>query len=118
MILNKVSKPGEYSGYSEKIYTEVIRASRYLYIRGNNLAIDIYRPAKKGIPVEEPYPAILMNTRYQRRGHWTDIDLINNWVQHGYIVAILDPRGAGASFGYRPGDWSWEEALDGKDVIE
>lgn len=118
MTLVKVSKPGEYSGYSEKIYSEVIRSSRYVYIRGNNLAIDIYRPAKDGIAVEEPYPAILQNKRYQRRGPWTDFALINDWVEHGYIVAVLDPRGAGASFGYRLGDWSWEEALDAREVIE
>jgi putative CocE/NonD family hydrolase len=118
MTAKKVSRPGEYSGYSRKIYSEVVRASRYLYVRGNNLAIDIYRPARHGIAVEEPYPAILQNKRYQRRGPWTEIDLINDWVQHGYVVAILDPRGAGASFGYRPGDWSLEEALDGREVVE
>jgi putative CocE/NonD family hydrolase len=116
--LKKVSKPGEYHGYSAKIYTEVIRTSRYLYIRGNNLAIDIYRPARHGLPVNEPYPAILQNKRYQRRGPYTDFDLINDWVEHGYVVAVLDPRGAGASFGWRPGEWSREEALDGKEVIE
>jgi hypothetical protein len=59
MASKKVSRPGEYSGYSEKIYTEVIRTSRYLYIRGVNLAIDIYRPGMDGVAVEEPYPAIL-----------------------------------------------------------
>ena len=118
MALKKVSRPGEYSGYSEKIYSEVLRTSRYLYIRGNNLAIDIYRPAKDGKAVETPYPAILQNMRYQRRGQWADVDLINNWVRHGYVVAILDPRGAGASFGFRPGDWNMEEALDAREVIE
>jgi putative CocE/NonD family hydrolase len=118
MTSKKLSRPGEYSGYSEKIYPEVIRTSRYLYIRGNNLAIDIYRPAKDGIAAEEPYPAILQNKRYQRRGAWTDTALINDWVRHGYIVAILDPRGAGASFGCRVGDWSREEALDAREVIE
>ena len=64
MTSDKVSRPGEYSGYSKRIYSEVIRSSRYLYIRGNNLAIDIYRPAKEGIAVEEPYPAF----RYNRKG--------------------------------------------------
>jgi putative CocE/NonD family hydrolase len=116
--LKKISKPGEYQGYSEKIYTEVVRASRYLYIRGNNLAIDIYRPARHGVAVTEPYPAILQNKRYQRHGPYTDFDLINEWGRHGYVVAVLDPRGAGASFGWRPGEWSREEALDGKEVIE
>jgi uncharacterized protein len=118
MLTEKVSRPGEYSGYSEKIYADVVRSSCYLYVRGNNLAIDIYRPAKHGIAIEEPYPAILQNKRYQRRGPHTDFDLIDDWVMHGYVVAVLDPRGAGASFGYHPGEWSWEEALDGREVVE
>ena len=116
--MKKLSRPGEYSGYSEKIYSEVIRSSRYLYTRGNNLAIDIYRPGRDGAVVAEQYPAILQNKRYQRRGVYTDFALINDWVEHGYIVAVLDPRGAGASFGHRDGDWGWEEALDAYDVIE
>jgi len=113
-----VSRPGTYSGYSPEIYTEVVRSSRYINIRGTNLAIDIYRPAKNGVPVTDPYPAILENQRYQRRGSSTDVAMINSWVKRGYVVAVLDPRGAGASFGSRAGDWSLEEALDGKEVIE
>jgi uncharacterized protein len=116
--IKKVSKPGEYSCYTEKIYSEVIRSSRYIYIRGNYLAIDIYRPAKDGVVVEEPYPFIVQNKRFERRGAWTDVNLINEWVKHGYVVAVFDPRGAGASFGYRVGEQSPEEALDGKEVIE
>ena len=57
--------------------------------------------------------------RYQRRRDIaTDGAVINDWVKRGYVVAILDPRGAGASFGNRMGDWSIDEALDGKEVIE
>jgi putative CocE/NonD family hydrolase len=115
----KVSRPGVYSGYSPQIYTEVIRSSRYIPIRGNNLAIDVYRPAINGIPVNTPYPVIFENMRYQRR---RDVAIegptINDWVKRGYVVAILDPRGAGASFGSRNGDWSIDEALDGKEVID
>lgn len=115
----KVSRPGVYSGYSPQIYTEVVRNSRYIPIRGNNLAIDIYRPAVNGVAVDKPYPVIFENMRYQRR---KDIAIegstINEWVKRGYVVAILDPRGAGASFGSRNGDWSIEEALDGKEVVE
>jgi putative CocE/NonD family hydrolase len=115
----RVSKPGLYSGYSPLTYTEVVRSSRYIPIRGNNLAIDIYRPAVNGVPVNKPYPVILENMRYQRR---RDIAIegptINDWVKRGYVVAIVDPRGAGASFGSRNGDWSIDEALDGKEIIE
>jgi predicted acyl esterase len=101
----KVSKPGVYSGYSNQIYPEVVRSSRYIQIRGNNLAIDIYRPAKNGMAVSKPHPVIVQNMRYQRRRDIAvDGAVINDWVKRGYVVAILDPRGAGASFGSRMGD--------------
>jgi predicted acyl esterase len=61
--------------------------------------------------VNEPYPAILQNKRYQRRGPWTDIALITDWVEHGYVVALLDPRGAGASFGCRAGTGAGKKPL-------
>lgn len=114
----KISRPGVYSGYSPQIYTEVVRSSRYIPIRGNNLAIDIYRPASNGVVVSKPYPVIFQNMRYLRRGTSTDVTLINDWVKRGYVVAVLDPRGAGASFGSRNGDWSIDEVLDGREVIE
>ena len=111
----KVSKPGVYNGYSNQIYPEVVRSSRYIQIRGNNLAIDIYRPAKNGVAVNKPHPVIFQNMRYQRRRDIaTDGAVINDWVKRGYVVAILDPRGAGASFGSRMGDWSIDEAWMGK----
>jgi len=98
--VKKESRPGVYNGYSPQIYTEVARSSRYILIRGNNLAIDIYRPAKNGAAVNKPHPVIFQNMRYQRRRDIaTDGAMINDWVRRGYVVAILDPRGAGASSG-------------------
>ena len=45
----KVSKPGEYRGYSEILYPETVRNSQYIPgYEGTKLAIDIYRPAKNG----------------------------------------------------------------------
>jgi len=114
--VKKVSAPGRYEGYSQEVWPEIFRTSRYLYVRGNNLAIDIYRPGKNGVPTNEPCPVIMQNMRYQRRT--VDMDFVKYVVKHGYVVAVLDPRGAGASFGSRMGDWSLEEALDGKEVIE
>ena len=113
----KVSKVGEYSGYSQEIYSEVVRISRYIYIRGVNLAIDIYRPAKGGVPVSDPLPAIIQVTHYKRSAVNPASD-INGWVKRGYVVAVLDPRGTGDSFGMRAHDWAREEAYDTKDVIE
>jgi putative CocE/NonD family hydrolase len=113
----KVSRPGAYSGYSEEIYPEVVRISRYLYIKGINIAADIYRPSKDGIkPVSEPWPAVIQHFAYHRRN--TDINIINRLVKRGYVVLILDARGTGASFGYKPYQFSQEEAWDTHEIIE
>jgi len=115
----KVSKPGQYSGYSKDIYSGMVRISKYIYIRGVNLAIDIYHPAKNGVPVNDPYPVILQVTHYKRGAVLSrPEDGINDWVKRGYVVAVLDPRGTGDSFGTRTHDWSREEAFDIKEVIE
>ena len=111
-----LSEPGKYSGYSVPIYSEVVRISHYINIRGINLAIDVYRPAINGKPVSEPWPAILTNTRYNRGTSLSPTG--TNLVKHGYVVSIMDPRGAGASYGKRDGDYSPDENLDGKAVIE
>jgi predicted acyl esterase len=57
-LLQKVSKPGEYYGYSEMLYQEIIRSSQYIPgFDGTKLAIDIYRPAKNGQLDGAPWPA-------------------------------------------------------------
>ena len=56
--VKKESRPGVYNGYSPQIYTEVVRSSRYIQIRGNSLAMDMYRPAKNGVAVSKPHPVI------------------------------------------------------------
>jgi len=87
---------------------------------GTNLAIDVYLPAVGGKPVDGRFPALLQVTRYKRRNISGVLitDAIENWVKRGYVVAVLDPRGTGDSFGSRAHDWSREEALDTKEVIE
>ena len=46
----KISRPGEYSGYSEPVYSEWQRTSFYVEVRdGTKLAVDIYRPAVNGV---------------------------------------------------------------------
>ncbi len=62
-----VSKPGEYSGYSEKKYDGTQRFSQYVEMRdGVKLAVDIYRPTINGKLTVERLPVIWTHTRYQR----------------------------------------------------
>ena len=103
----RISKPGEYSGYSAQIYSEWVKNSQYVTARdGTKLAIDIYRPAVNGVAVNTPYPVLLDNTRYHRnmaelffRYRFGKNDGIFELTKYGYVIAILDARGTGASMG-------------------
>ena len=65
---DKVSKPGEYSGYSQVLYDGYELTSRYVAVRdGAKLAVDIIRPTLNGEVVEEKLPVVWMNTGYNRR---------------------------------------------------
>jgi len=56
---DKVSKPGDYSGYSEPLYSAWVRSSQYVAMRdGVMLAVDIYRPTVNGKAVDHPYPVV------------------------------------------------------------
>jgi len=67
-----ISKLGEYTGYSQPIYDEWLRVSQYITVRdGTKLAVDIFRPAQNGKPVNEPLPVIWTHDRY-RRAHIQD----------------------------------------------
>ena len=68
---NHVSKPGEYSGYSEAIYSDEYEISSQ-YVKasdGTKLAMDLYRPKDKetGKVIDSPLPVIWMHTPYNRR---------------------------------------------------
>jgi len=113
----KVSRPGEYSGYSEPIYPNYVRSSIHVPGHdGTKLAADIYRPSMDGVtPVSEPLPALLSShPAFSRRNNTTGRDLI----QYGYVVVIYDLRGIGASYGQHHGDFNIDEMLDLKAVIE
>ena len=112
----RVSKPGAYGGYSKEIYSEVIRTSKYIDIRGVQLAIDIYRPAVNGVAVNGQWPVIYSHSSGYRRV--ISQTTVNALVKRGYVVISDDARGSGASFGQHRYDWSQEEALDCKEVIE
>ena len=127
--LQPVSKPGEYRGkpYSERIYTEWVRTSQYISGRdGTRLAADIYRPARAGIAIQDPMPVILRYERYQRASLQdgkvvtpvTRSARLQELIKHGYVVAIVDVRGGGGSFGTRNGPFSQPEAWDGHSIIE
>jgi putative CocE/NonD family hydrolase len=124
----KTSRPGEYSGYSEPIYSEWRRMSQYVEVRdGTKLAVDIYRPAVNGVVVTDPLPLIWTHDRYHRANVSSDGTVegivesrpeLQPLLQHGYIVAAVDVRGGGASFGMRRGPFTPEESQDAYDITE
>lgn len=63
----RISRPGEYRGYSSEIYDGWIRHSRHITVRdGTRIALDYYLPALDGQPASEPLPVIWTHHRYQR----------------------------------------------------
>lgn len=122
----KESKFGVYKGYSEEKYDSWVRESRYVEMRdGVNLAVDIIRPALKEKIVNAPLPVILTYTRY-RRAFQHEGKIISSadrpdsqlLLKHGYIIAVVDVRGSGASFGKWMGIFTKEETQDAYEIIE
>ena len=124
----RVSAFGEYRGYSEPIYREWRRQSQYVAVRdGTQLAVDIIRPAVDGVPVDDPLPVIWTHHRYHRAdvsasgGVFSIMDEFPDLariVAYGYVIAVVDVRGGGASFGMRRGEFSPEETRDAYDMTE
>jgi putative CocE/NonD family hydrolase len=138
----KVSKPGEYSGYSEAVYDNWVRVSHYVTVQEGTpeetrLAVDLFFPTKNGKLFYEyldangqpvKLPAIWAHVPYHRANRLPDgsvltwIDFISPWLaellKHGYVVGVVDIRGAGASYGTRVGVFSQPEANDAYDVVE
>jgi hypothetical protein len=121
---DRVSRFGEYQGYSEPLYDDWVRFSQYVPVRdGTRLAVDIFRPAIDGAPVDDPLPVIWTFHRYHRaridrEGTLTTIldqaPELKRILRYGYVVAAADVRGGGASFGTREGEFTRQEALDAK----
>lgn len=82
---------------------------------GVRLATDIYRPAMKGIPVEEKLPILLQRTPYNKKNS-TFVEQAQYFVQRGYVVAIQDCRGRYKSEGVFVK--YVDEPRDGYDAIE
>ena len=105
------------------------RESRYVAVRdGTRLAINIYRPAADGHPQNTPHPVIFAFTPYRARfrnadGQTVELEQIRHFglgdaIDSGYVVAIADIRGKGASFGARRGFQDRTEAMDGHDLVQ
>lgn len=127
LAAGKVSRFGEYKGYSEAVYDGWVRTSRYLTMRdGVRLAADIIRPTLKGKVEEKPLPAIFVHTRYRRASLTKDGKIASEadspisqvFLKHGYVLVVVDVRGSGASFGTWQGLFSPDETHDAYEVIE
>jgi putative CocE/NonD family hydrolase len=116
-----------------QLYAESVRTSQYVTVRdGTRLAIDIYRPAVGGKPIDTKLPVILVATPYHRSSEnnneiltflaprGTHRNIFAEILKHGYVIASLDLRGRGASFGTVYGSGMENEAnrWDLYDVVE
>ena len=65
--IEKISRFGEYWGYSEAVYDGNERRSEYLKLsNGTRLAYDLILPTKKGVPANKPLPVLFKYTPYLR----------------------------------------------------
>ncbi|MBM0106314.1 CocE/NonD family hydrolase [Steroidobacter sp. S1-65] len=123
----KESRPGVYRGYSEARFSEWQKASQYVAMSdGVKLAVDIYRPSVNGRAVDEKLPVVWIHTPYRRaytdsKGHIVNpLERLNLMplLEHGYVLAAVDTRGRGASFGARRGFQDRTEARDAYEMTE
>ncbi len=110
-------------------YADYQRQSLYVPVRdGTRLAMNIYRPADSDGVETERLPVIFAFTPYRAR--FTDARgtvqetalgdnlALRSLMRAGYVVAVADIRGKGASFGARRGFQDRTEAMDGHDLVE
>jgi predicted acyl esterase len=126
---DKISRPGEYSGYSEAAYDGYQLTSQYIAMRdGTRIAIDIIRPTTNGTVATKKLPVLWMHTPYNRRNYRDGLTAANypgkalELVKFGYVVAVADFRGLFASFGhndaYNRGEWRDAARFDVYDITE
>ncbi|WP_428027391.1 CocE/NonD family hydrolase [Altererythrobacter sp.] len=110
-------------------YADVVRNSVYVPVRdGTRLAVNIYRPARGDRAETRKLPVVFVFTPYRARFRRDDGRIIEtalsdglglrSLLRAGYVVAVADIRGKGASFGHRRGFQDRTEALDGHDLVE
>jgi putative CocE/NonD family hydrolase len=109
--------------------TGPFRQSLYVPVRdGTRLAVSVLRPARDGVLVTEPQPVVFAFTPYRARyrdatGRTSGPTVVSGpadaaLLEGGYVLAIADVRGKGASFGARRGFQDRTEALDGHDLVQ
>jgi predicted acyl esterase len=117
------------SGAAAETYPDVVSHSHYVAVRdGTRLAVSVYQPAAGGKASARKRPAIFVFTPYRARyrdekGKVVETALGDNLglrslLRAGYVVAVADVRGKGASFGHRRGFQDRTEALDGYDLVQ
>jgi len=125
----RISEPGRYEGYSEAIYDGWQRHSVYVTVRdGTKIAMDIFRPTRRGRLHSEALPVIWEHRRYQRASQdengriFSQLDRgdhpMRKVVLYGYVYAVAAVRGSGASFGTRIDPTPPQESLDAYDLTE
>jgi len=119
----RISRLGEYHAYAPVLYTRQQRTSVYLTLRdGTRLAIDLHRPLVDGQPVSTPLPVVWQHALSRRAPSDTRPAALTRrvpeLVKHGYVVAEVERRGLGASFGARRGYNDRTEARDAYEVTE
>jgi hypothetical protein len=82
---------------------------------GVKLAVDVYRPAANGIPIEEKLPILLQRTPYNKKNK-TFVEEAKFFAQQGYIAVIQDCRGRYGSEGVFTK--YVDEPKDGYDTVE
>ena len=86
---------------------------------GVRLATDIYRPAQKGEPVPDVFPALLCRTPYDKNDR-RHVKIAEFFTPRGYVVALQDVRGRHRSEG--TGEYfhvaNAKEGTDGHDTVE
>lgn len=119
------SAPGRYRGYSTPEYDGVQRSSLYVPAPdGTRLAIDVYRPTRNGKVETKALPVIFQFTPYNRATRLPDgtIEPYATFplglVAYGYVMAIADVRGKGASFGARSGPADQHELEDAATLVD
>src|SRR5438093_4660154 len=124
----RVSKPGVYEGYSKAEYDGYQRSSQYLTMRdGVRLAADLLRPTRNGALRCDERAVIWTHHRYHRAFFKADtlVDYVRGFgegmdrlIHHGYVIAAVDTRGGGASFGSQQGFFMPSETRDAYEITE
>jgi len=124
---SKVSEFNRPFSYLTAVYDGWVRSSRYVTARdGTRLAVDIFLPSRAGKVATERLPVVWTHHRYRRavmeEGKLLTVldnfDWLQEVLRHGYVVAAVDARGSGASFGTFTGMFNLPETRDAYDVTE